>query len=379
MVKMAGCLASDGHQVTVLTGMPSYPTGILAEKYRRKLWIKEKDGKVDIRRVYEYPATSKGVFKRLLNNLSFMISATAAVFISPFYDCVIVSSPSFLSGIPGLVAITLNKGRFIFDIRDLWPDSIIELGLTKNRHLISWLKKLERYYYKKARHILAATPAIKTHLIQEGISENKITVLPNSVNTDIFKPRKANRTQYGLNQNDFIATFIGNHGRGYDLKTVLNCALFCQKYPQIKFLLVGEGEEKNNLIDYCQNHKIKNVIFLPEKNTPEIVRILNISNIGLISLSKSKNFQQSIPIKTSEYAACGKPMAAAIGGEVRRYLKKYHAGLVYPAGDWRALSRIILKFYRFPKLQAEMGRNARQLALEVFSDQKFYQTLDKIL
>lgn len=376
MVRIAECLAHAGHEVTVLTGMPSYPTGILPPKYRGKLWTKEKDGQVEIIRTYEYPTANQGVFKRLINNISFAFSASIASLILPPADIVIVSSPSFLSGIAGLLATNLKKGDFIFDVRDLWPDSAAALGLMKkDRRLFRILKLLEKYYYQKAKKILVTTEKIKKQLISENVPAAKIVTLLNSADTTLFRPMTVSRKNFGFEKKDFIITFVGNHSRAYDLYTVIESAKILQKYSEIKFLFVGEGEEKNNLVREVAKKKIQNVIFLPGQNTPTIIKILNFSDVTLISLINIKNFQEAIPAKTSEYAACGKPIIASIGGGLKKYLEDYQAGLIYPAGNARALAKEILKLYHQPKLKQKMGENARRLALDIFSDRIFAKKL----
>lgn len=379
MVRIAEHLADRGYKVTVLTGMPSYPTGVLPPKYKWKLWTKEKDNSVEIIRTYEYPTPNKGVFKRLFNNISFTISASIAAMVLPAFDIAIVSSPSFLSGIPGLLASMRKKAYFIFDIRDLWPDSAVDLKFITKKWLIGALKKLEKIYYRRANKILTATPSISNHLKKEKIPQEKIKTLINSVDTSLFKPQKTSRQEHGFLDNDFIVAYVGNHGPAQNLVTSIKTADILKKYPKIKFLFVGEGEEKNNLMDLAQKLKLKNTFFWPLQPSKKVVDIINIADICNISLSNKKNFREAMPTKASEYLSCGKPVITSATGSLKQYLEDYQAGLVYKSDDGRNLARTILKFYKNPKLKQKMGRNARRLALDIFSDQTFYQTLDQII
>lgn len=374
--KMAQILAQAGHRVTVLTGFPSYPSGILPQKYVGKLWAWEKDGPIKILRVWEIPTTPKGLVRRLFNMFSFVLSACTAAIILPVFDKVIVSSPSFLSGLAGLCSARELKSQFYFDVRDLWPDVTIPLGIFKEGLFYQLLRQLEHYFYRRAEKILVATPAIKRHLFLEGFDQNKIVVLLNSVDTILFKPRTMKRPD-NFCDDDFLVTFIGNHSRLYDLENVVEAAEILPK-NKIKFLLVGEGESKADLEKLVARKKLPNIIFEDEKPAAEIAQILAMSNLGLISLNETKIAQETIPSKLGEYLATGLPIVAAIGAEAKKMIEQNQVGLIYTAGDPQALAQAILKLYRDHKLRQKMGINARKLALKTFSDKNFGQTLHQI-
>lgn len=378
MVRIAEHLAFKDHQVTVLTGMPSYPTGILPQKYKWKIWTKERENSIDIIRTYEYPTPNKGVFKRLFNNLSFIISASIAVLILPAYDIVIISSPSFLSGIPGLLASMRQKTYFIFDIRDLWPDSAVDLNFITKKWLINMLKWLEALYYRRAKIIFGATPGIINHLKSEKIPKEKLWLLLNSVDTTAFRPQKVSRKTYGFKENDFIVAYIGNHSTVQNLKTSILAARILKNKKDIKFLFVGEGEEKESLVELAQKLRLDNVIFWSLKKTEEVNKTINIVDICNISLAPIKIFQDAIPSKTSEYLSCGKPVIASVSGDLKKYIEGYQAGIIYKADNEKECAQAILKLYKNPNLKQKMGENARRLALDIFSNKKFYHILDEV-
>lgn len=367
-----------GHDVTVLTGLPSYPTGVLPQKYRRKLYFQEKIDGISILRTYEYPAPNAGVFKRLLNNFSFMFSASIAVRLLPKYDLVIVSSPAFLAGIAGLVA---SKNKFIFDVRDLWPDSAIELGFTQNHFLITMLKKLERAYYNRADIVTVATPSQREHLIAENYQPDKIWELKNSVDTDFFKPLEVSRKTYELSafdNDDFIIAFTGNLGAAQGLDITLKAAAKLKKYPKIKFLLVGEGEEKENLMQQKDKLKLGNVIFHSQISREEIRKIINFCDLGNISLKNKKIFQNAIPSKTLEFLSCGKPVIVGVDGYLKKLVIDNQVGISYKPGNADDMAKQILKFYQ-NKNNRPAGKFCRETALKHFSAQVFYKNLDEIL
>jgi len=380
MARIADHLAEKGHEVTVLTGFPSKPTGILPPQYRWKLWAKETDGKVKILRTYEFPAPNRGILKRLLNYFSFMVSASIASLVLPKHEVVIVSSPSFFAGLPGILASTIYKSKFFFDVRDLWPDSAVDMGMAKQG---SWTIKImeyfEKLYYRKATKITTATPAIRDHIISEGVPENKVELLLNSTDTNFFKPEKVNRRKYHFSDDDFIACYTGSMSAIQDLDTLIKAAFKLKKYPKIKFLFVGEGEEKEKLIYQAKKLRLINCVFLPQQEPAQVVKLINLSDIGLVPILNTKVFQEAMPSKSSEYFACGKPVIASVKGALKEIIEKEKIGSIYAGGDETGAAQAILKLFQKRRELKNMGRKARDVALKKFSDQVFFRTLDKIL
>jgi colanic acid biosynthesis glycosyl transferase WcaI len=379
MARMADHLAETGHEVTVLTGFPSKPTGILPPQYRFKLWAHETDGKVKVLRTYEFPTPNEGVIKRLLNYFSFMVSASIATLLLPRYDAVVVSSPSFFAGIPGLIASTIYQAKFYFDVRDLWPDSAIDMGMAKKgSFVVKVMEFFEKIYYRKATKITTATPAIRTHIINEGLSEKKVSLLLNSTNTNFFKPQKIDRRPYGFGEGDFIACYTGSLSAIQDLDTIVEAANILKKQTKIKFLLVGEGEEKEKLIQKAKRLKLGSCVFLPQQDPAEVVRLINLSDIGIVPILNTKIFQEAIPSKSCEYFACGKPVIASTTGELKRIIEENQVGQVYRGGDAPDAARAVLTLFKDHEF-TKKSLNARGLAMKTFSDQIFYRKFDQVL
>ncbi len=374
--KMAQFLNTAGHDVTVLTGFPSYPTGILAKKYQSKLWFHEVINEIKITRVWELPvSTSDSTIKRLLNLVSFAKTSAWYGLFHHKFDMVIVSSPNFLSGYAGLYSAGKNA-KFYFDIRDLWPDSAVQLGvLPEEGFLTNWLKKLEKKYYDRATKIFTATPGIKDHLLTEEIPADKIEVLLNSVDTNLFSPKKVNKTKFELDETDFVCGYIGNMSRVYDLETVIKTAQKLKDYPEIKFVLVGEGESKSKVQVMAENMGLNNVIFIPETPLQELPEIINSFDLGLAPIAKIGVSQESFPSKVSEYLACSVPVLASLAGDMAKTIKEHEVGLIYEPGDAEALANYILKLSRDNLSMQIMSLNARQLALKMFSDEIFSEKL----
>lgn len=376
MVRIAEFLGKK-NEVTVLTSLPSYPTGILPLEYRGKLWVKSFENNVKVFRVWDFPTPNMGFIKRTVNHLMFVFSSCIAVlFMSPF-DLVIVSSPNFFSGLAGLFARRISGGKFIFDVRDLWPDSAFELGYKSNNFIKKILKNLEKYYYIRANKIFCATEEIRKTIIEMGILQGKVITLLNTVNTDVFKPVKINREKLGFSSQDFIIIYVGSLTQVQNLKTVIEAAAILKKYSKIKILMVGEGEDKGNLINAAKAAKLKNMSFINSQPTGKIVELINAADLGTISLSKNKFFSDNaLPTKTSEYLGCGKPIVACAGKNLKELIEKNQVGIVVAPGDSKNLAKAILELYQNKTKLIKYSQNARELAIKQFSDQNFYRVLD---
>lgn len=368
------------HDVTVVTSLPSYPTGILPIEYQGKLWVRSRENKVNIIRVWDLPTPNKGFIKRTLNHLIFVLSSSLAIILLKPFDLVIVSSPNFFSGLSGLLGALIGRGRFIFDVRDLWPDSAFELGYKTQPTIHKVLKRLEKIYYRRAEKIFCATDEIRNTIIGMGTPATKVITLVNTVDVSIFKPIKINRSKLKLDQKDFLVIYVGSLTTVQNLHTVIEAAKILAEYPKIKFLMVGEGEDRENLINQVNNLKLKNIDFIKGQPTEKIIELINAANVGLISLSKNKFFSDNaLPTKTSEYLGCGKPIIACAGKNLKDLISKNRVGLVVPPGDSQKLSGAILDLYKDPRKTKLFSQNARKLAIEQFSDKKFYQILQENL
>jgi len=296
------------------------------------------------------------------------------------HDLVIVSSPSFLSGLAGIYAAAIGRGKFVFDVRDLWPDSAFELGYKVNPFIRGLLKFLEKFFYQKAKKIFCATEEIRKTIIRMGIDERKLATIVNTVDTNVFRPRKIPRSRFGLKDDEFIIIYVGSLTMVQNLGTVIEAASSLKKHPKVKFLLVGEGEDKENLIEQAKKAKITNISFIGGQPTEQIIELINVADIGLISLSRNKFFSDNaLPTKTSEYLGCGKPIVACAGKNLRELIETNKVGVVVPPGDSRSLAKAILEFYQNPQKLKKFSQNARHLAIKRFSDENFYKVLAKNL
>ncbi len=243
-----------GHKVTVLTCAPNHPRGILYPGYKNRLYQWETLEGIRVLRVFTYLGPNAGFARRVLNYLSYMISATVFCPLVSEIDIVVSTSPQFFCGMAGLWVSLLKGKPWVLEIRDLWPESIIAVGQVINPVLIRSLESLETLLYKSADHIVSVTHSFKRHIARKGIPEKKISVLTNGVDLQHFQPHsKKDFARGGCGHTElaekFVVSYMGTHGMAHGLETVLQAADILRPYDDILFLLIGDGAERQNLLN----------------------------------------------------------------------------------------------------------------------------------
>ncbi len=320
--------ANQGHQVTVLTGFPNHPNGVIPEEYKGFLKVREKCGTVYVVRTYIYAASNKGFFKRILNYLSFMFSSivlgTGSVG-KP--DVLIATSPQFFVAVAGFVISRIKRCKFIFEVRDLWPEEIVAVGAIKNRLIIGVLEKIEMFLYRKADLVVAVAQGTIDTLVRRGIPKNKLTLIPNGVELEQFQNGNAHVKKTLGFEKSFVVSYIGTHGLAHRLETVLDAANLLKDDNRIQFLLVGDGAEKQNLVIRARELGLTNVYFHDQINRALIPDFYNASDLFLVPLRKADLFTRNIPSKVYEIMAARKPMIIATEGESRKLVEQCGAGI----------------------------------------------------
>ena len=319
----------DGHHVTVITCAPNHPKGIIYAGYKNRLWQwDEKDG-IRILRVKTYLSANKGFARRILNYLSYMISATVFCALVSKADRVVSTSPQFFCGLAGLLVSRIHRCPWVLEIRDLWPESIITVGAIQNRWIIRILEGIESFMYRKADHIVAVTHSFKKHICKRGIEANKITVITNGADLTLFQPGSKHnnvRDELGL-KDEFVVSFIGTHGMAHGLETVLKTAEMLRSRKDIVFLLVGDGAERDNLLKSKNAMKLNNVIMLQQQPKERMPEFLAASNACMVLLKKSDLFKTVIPSKIFEAMAMERPIILGVDGESRKIIEDSGCGV----------------------------------------------------
>ena len=354
-------LAARGHEVEVLTGFPNYPGGKLYPGYRVQPWLREQIGGINVLRVALYPSHNKSSLKRSLNYVSFALSAAVigtALIRKP--DVVYVYHPPVTVGFPATVIGFLRKTPFVYDIQDLWPDTVAVSGMVSSPTLLTLLGKWCKFVYRRARHITVLSPGFKEQLIGRGVPPGKIDVIYNWSHETALKRACGPVTRLG-GADRFCILFAGTMGFAQDLDSVLRAAQICRTtVPAAEFLFMGPGVERSRLESMAEEMQLDNVRFLPSQPEETMGAIFAGADALLVHLKDDPLFRITIPSKTQAYLAAGKPILMGVRGDAADLVKRSCSGVVCEPGNPRSIAGAVkeLAEARCERL-ADMGRSGR--------------------
>lgn len=322
----------DGVEVTVITCFPNFPKGRVYDGYKNKWKQEEQIDGIRVIRVWSYISANKGFLKRILDYISYAITAfLAGLFIKT--DLIVATSPQFFTAVSGAVLSFFKRKKWVMEVRDLWPESIVAVGAMKKNKAILFFEWLELKLYQSANHIVVVTDTFKEKIKARGINAEKISIYKNGVNLSVYIPKEKNELlleKHKIPKNQFIVGYIGTHGMAHGLNFILESIKeYESELSDILFLFIGDGAEKQNLIIQSKKLGLKNTLFLNSVNKTEVVDYLNLQDIALVNLKKSDTFLTVIPSKIFEAAAMQKPILLGLEGESKGIIEKYQAGLCF--------------------------------------------------
>ena len=358
----------SGHKVTVITGVPNVPDGVIYEGYKNKIRQWEDIDGIRVLRVWTYIAPNKGVVKRTINYLSFMFSSLQGVFVKDV-DIIVATSPQFFCAMGGYLLSRLKRVPFLMEVRDLWPESIKTVGAIRNHRIIKALERLELFLYKKADYIVVLTESFKKIIKGRGIPEDKITVIKNGVEMEFFKPlKKPEEAKKTLGfDGKFVVSYIGTLGMAHALDCILSVAERTKEHENILFLFVGSGAEKDKLLKIKEDKSLKNVRFVGRQPKNLIPLYYECSDVCLVPLRKTQLFKTVLPSKIFEIMAMGKPIIQSVDGEAREMLEQSRAGIYVEPEDEQAVYEAILYLCRNPEECQIFGQNGRTFVEKNFN------------
>ena len=320
---------SKGVEVTVLTCNPNFPHGKLYRGYKNKFYQVEYIDGIKIIRVWTYMTANQGFFKRIIDYLSYAFMAFIVGLFQKF-DIIIATSPQFFTTWTGWTLSKCKRKPWIFELRDIWPESLRTVGAIKHEKLINFLEKIELGLYRSSNKVIAVTDAFKTNLISRNINANKISVITNGSNNELFGIRPKNKELIHKLQLEgkFIVGYIGTHGMAHSLAFIIQ-SIQKIKDPTIHFLFIGDGAIKKEIVELSDNLKLKNITFLDPVSKDDVPLYLSICDISLAPLKSNDNFKTVIPSKIFEAAAMGKPTLLGVQGQAQEILEKYNAGVCF--------------------------------------------------
>ena len=367
--------ARAGHRVTVLTGFPNHPTGTIPASYRaafRRLILRENIQGVNVLRTWLLPFPNRKAWERILNYSSFCFSSAITGLGVSRPDVAIGSSPQLLVALSAYWLAQIRRVPFIFEVRDLWPESLTAVGIGDEASLLHHsVKKIARFLYRKADRIVVVTPAFKQHIAASyGVPSSKISLIANGVETSHFSPDQVDETlrrRLGV-ESKFTVCYIGTLGMAHGLETLVEAARILRvSHPEIVFLLVGEGAEKQRVIAQAKSLDLTNMRFLDQQSRELIPHYINASDAALVLLKKSDVFKTVIPTKMLEFMACARPLIVGVDGEARKLVEAAQAGICFEPGNPEALVHAILRVAPDPFLRHAYGRNGRRHIVEHLS------------
>ena len=363
--------AGQDHQVTVLAGTVHYATGERPARFRNRLISEEHDENgVRVFRCYMSKNYGPGYLSRLWGYFSFVCSATwAGLFRVGKHDVLIASSPPLFVGITGYIISRLWRIPLLFEVRDLWPQFAVETGVLTNRQMIRLGYRLERFIYGKARHINVLTPAFRDVLLSKEVPDEKLTMIPNGADLDLFHPGDRDndiRRRYHWGDR-FVVIYTGAHGPANGLGQVLDAAKVLLDRTDILFVLVGDGTEKAELESRARRLGLTNVQFIPAQAKSEMPDFINAADVGLAVLQKIDGFKTVYPNKLFDYMACGRPVIVAIDGEARNLIERAGAGIYVEPECPTQLRCAVLELCSDAKKGLRFGKNGFDFVRNCFS------------
>ncbi|MFC5385294.1 glycosyltransferase family 4 protein [Aquamicrobium segne] len=357
-----------GHQVTVITCAPNFPAGKLFDGYKNWLYARETMTGINVVRVWSYISANEGFLRRTLDYVSFMFSAIPASLAVKRPDVVIATSPQFFTACAGYVVSRLRRIPFIFELRDLWPESIRAVGAMKGARLLSALEALELFLYRKAAMIVPVTHSFKANLERRGIDPSKLHVVTNGVDLDRFAPLEKDDElleQLGL-RGKFVAGYIGTHGLAHALDTLLETAVLLRDEGRtdIHFLFLGGGAAKAALREKAAALKLDTVTFVESVPKSQVVRYWSLLDASIIHLRKTDLFTTVIPSKLFESMAMGIPVLLGVRGESAEIVKKQQAGLTFEPENAEELRSHLVHLAENDEFRARLRGNAIEGAKE---------------
>lgn len=360
-------LTEQGHQATIVVSNLSYYSGKPLPDTKGLITEQQLNG-LRVLRTYTYPALHRSYFWRAFSLISFMLTSILAGLRAGPVDLVMGTSPPIFQAFSAWLVATIRRRPFLLEIRDLWPEFAIDIGLLKNPVLIWLTRRLENFLYAHAKHILVNSPAYRTYLLGKGVPESKISVIPNGVDSSMFDPNAdGQRIREQLNlQGKFVVTYAGALGMANDIDTILRAANHVRDEPQIHFLLTGDGKERHKLEELAQSLELTNVTFSGTMPKDRISEVLAASDACVATLKDIPMFRTTYPNKVFDYMAAGRPTILAIDGVIREVVEKAEGGIFVPPGDDAALASAAQFLCSNQEQAQKMGASARAYVVEHF-------------
>jgi glycosyltransferase involved in cell wall biosynthesis len=352
-----------GCDVTVITCAPNFPKGKVYEGYRNGLYKTQIIDGIKVIRVWTYITANEGFLRRTLDYLSFAMSATIAAALVKRPDIIVGTSPQFFTALAACLVGLIKWRPWIFEVRDLWPESIKAVGAIQNKTILRLLEGMEMFLYRRAKRIIVVTYAFKDILVARGVDTEKIFVVLNGADLSRFapKPKPQELSRKLRLSGTFVAGYVGTHGMAHGLDTILEAADILRQRPDasnIRILLLGDGARKAALVERSRRLELENVIFIDSVSKDEVANYWALLDVSVIHLKREPLFKTVIPSKLFECMAMGLPVLHGVEGESADIVRREAVGETFTPEDAPSLAAAIMRLSADRALLGRFRENA---------------------
>jgi len=376
--EMAKYIRERGHEMVIVASDVNYQTGARIVEGNGFIIEQSIEG-VRVLRGFMLPSLHRNYFWRIVSFLGFMFSAVAASLRVKDADLVIGSSPPIFQAFAAWFASFLLRKPFLFEVRDLWPQFGIDMGVIKNPVVIFFSRALEKFLYNRAAHILVNSPAYKPYIVSRGIPAEKITFIPYGTDVSMFTPDvdgSSVRRELGLDDK-FIVLYAGAMGQANDIYTVLRAADRLRDDAKIHFVLYGDGKENANLRAEADRLRLPNLTFAGAAPKTKMPAVVAASDLCLAILQDIPGFRMTYPNKVFDHMAAGRATALVIDGVIRDVIEASGGGVFIPPADDARLADVIRELASDPARVRQMGQQAHDYLVKNFDRRdKLAETLE---
>lgn len=359
--EMAKFLQTRAHELVIVASDLNYQTGKRTIE-RKGIFAEQNIEGVKILRSYIYPALHRSYFWRVISFFSFMFSSIYTSFQVKDVDLVMGTTPPIFQAVSAWFVAWIRRKPFLLEVRDLWPEFGVSMGVLKNPLVIGLARWLEKFLYKRATHILVNSPAYKDYMISKNVPADKITFIPYGTDIDMFNPKiDGSSIRKALNVEDkFIVLYAGALGQANDIDTILRAAQRLKENDKIYFVLFGDGKERQRLQNKATEMNLSNVIFAGVRPKKEMPKVIASANVCLAILQDIPMFRTTYPNKVFDYMASGRATVLVIDGITRDLIESSYGGVFVQPNDDKGLADTILDLSQNPDIVNQMGKNARE-------------------
>jgi glycosyltransferase involved in cell wall biosynthesis len=364
MRELAEALASDGHDVTVITGFPNHPSGVIFDGFKKKWIMRDRINNVNIVRVWLSTSSKRTKFRRILNFISFTFTSAFELFRQSKPELIFAVLQPLSVGVTLPFLASMKRCKLIFNVQDLHPSVAIQLGLIKNDLIIKILKRVEVFAYQKASALAVISHSFKSHCTDNGANKDNVIVIPNWIDLVEIQPKDRNnnfRKKLGLNEEHFVVLYCGTIGWVSGADILIQAADLLRNEINIRFVFVGEGPLIPFLKHEVSIRCLDNVIFSPFQQREILSNVQSISDVSFISLKSGKG-RNSVPSKILGYMAAARPIIASVDfdSDTAKTIVKSNSGFIIEPENSVKLAELIRRIQSNNELLKHLGENGRK-------------------